>query len=305
MAAPGKEMVPAQEQDIEIIPPDRLSVHEAAAYTKNILAKAFEDFGLGRDMIIGTVISLATLGLQVWKHLIPLADWQEHKMWWILSFILPYVVILGGHALWRLATAPVRLHKLQYNEHQAEIASNEARQEELVAGLEQRIGSLDSELSKIKQPDVALVWDWGVSETERQIKQAHGYTEKDILIHNRSSQYIYNVQIQPIRLTPELVFDPINDVAPNGQHLARGRWDGRSTETKNYIYYFAVVEQEIVDKGWMHQKLHNRGISDKFSKVPMTVTYESTGVKWQYDFEFNYDPGGDETCFVRLSGQRL
>src|SRR5207237_5675100 len=89
----------------------------------------------------------------------------------------------------------------------------------------------DSE--KAEQPDVALVWDW--PEDVRRNKQLTGQTEKDILVENRSSQHIYNVQIEPVKLKQELTFDLINEIPPGKQHRTVARWDGRSSTQTNYI----------------------------------------------------------------------
>jgi hypothetical protein len=72
---------------------------------------AFSEFRIGRDMLIGTTVAIITLVIQVQKHLIPVIDWQEHKRWWILSFILPYIVVLGCHAIWRFLRAPWLLYR--------------------------------------------------------------------------------------------------------------------------------------------------------------------------------------------------
>ena len=158
------------------------------------------------------------------------------------------------------------------------------------------------ELLRVQQPDVGLVWDW--PENERSAKQPMGYSEKSILVQNRSDGYIYNIQIEPIHLKQELVFDLINEIAPQQQHVSRGRWDGKSTDQTHYIYFFSANEKEIVDKKWMYEKVHNRGFSDKFSRIPMALTYESAGMKWRAEFDFNYDPG-DESCFVKKSSSKV
>lgn len=148
------------------------------------------------------------------------------------------------------------------------------------------------------QPDVALVWEF--SEDQRKTKSLLGYTEKSIIVHNRSNQYIYNVAIAPVRLSQTLSFDVINEIAPSAEHVALGRWDGRSSAVTNYLYFFDKDENKKAasELGWVHKKLHNRGISDALLKIPMTLTFDSDGITWGYEFDFNYDPG-EESCFVR------
>jgi hypothetical protein len=98
---------------------------------------SFSEFGIVRDMVIGTTIAVITLAIQVQEHLIPLADWQEHKKWWILSFVLPYIVILGGHAIWRLLKAPWLLYRKTEREHAEEISKlNDKHEKEIAAARE-------------------------------------------------------------------------------------------------------------------------------------------------------------------------
>jgi hypothetical protein len=64
-------------------------------------------------MLIGSILALLTLGFQVIWKLIPLKDWQEHRWQWIASFVLPFAIVLVAHVVWRLITAPWRLHQDQ------------------------------------------------------------------------------------------------------------------------------------------------------------------------------------------------
>ena len=66
-------------------------------------------------MVIGTVIAGLNLGMLVYFHLISPTDWAEHRSLWIICTVVPYVVVLGGHGLWRLALAPSQLHADQEN----------------------------------------------------------------------------------------------------------------------------------------------------------------------------------------------
>jgi hypothetical protein len=82
-------------------------------YTGMALRRAFREFEIGRDMGIGASIAVLNLGLQVWWRLIPLKDWEEHKWQWVISAVGPFIVVLGGHSLWRLISAPWRVHQDQ------------------------------------------------------------------------------------------------------------------------------------------------------------------------------------------------
>jgi hypothetical protein len=175
--------------------------------------------------------------------------------------------------------------------------------EEVVGRMDAIKADLKAETEKSRQPDVALMWEW--LPNEKALNDANERTEKRILIHNRSSEYVYNVQLSPIPLGSGLVFDPIPEIEPNQQHLTVGRWDDCSSDTTKYVYFFGKHESEAMQKGLYVRKPHNRGLSDAWYKVPMSVTYESPiGKTWETSFEFTYDPG-DETYFKKLSGKRV
>jgi len=164
------------------------------------------------------------------------------------------------------------------------------------------ISALDSERSRVEQPDIALVWDWLAF--EKKVHDTYGSTEKHILIHNRSREYVYNVQISPILLGKSLTFDRVPEIPPNEQHLSEGRWEGRSSRTTNYVYFFSPAEAEAREKNLFITKPHDRGLSSEVFKIPMTVTYEARGLRWESSFQFTYDPG-EESYFEKLSGRRL
>jgi hypothetical protein len=154
-----------------------------------------------------------------------------------------------------------------------------------------------------EQPDVALVWDW----TQDQIKLEKAYplseSEKNILVHNRSTHYIYKVTIDSIPLDPKLRFDPINEAAPNALHVAIARWNRESTVRTKYKDYFS----EVFLKGneqWIHKKEHDRGLSESYLELPIAVEYEVQGIRWRCEFDFIYD-GGTETKFIRKRGYRI
>jgi hypothetical protein len=192
------------------------------------------------------------------------ARWAGVSRWWAL---LPVGILLG-----------YRLLRANYEEF-----------ERLEHGLEEMGEALARE-KEVPGPDVALVWDW-TEDQRKTVKNIDLLTEKHILIHNRSEHYVYNVEIAPIRLQREMLFDKINEIAPGAKHLAIARWDGRSSETTNYIYFFDDNEMEEAGRrGWVHQKAHNRGISDCFLRIPMSVTYEwPVGTKWTRGYDFDYD----------------
>lgn len=77
-----------------------------ARYTWLSLKCSFSDFPLLRDIKIGMTGAALTLGFSVWAHLIPIAEWQQHKKAWILSIVVPNVVMLGGDVLVKVFKSP-------------------------------------------------------------------------------------------------------------------------------------------------------------------------------------------------------
>jgi hypothetical protein len=100
---------------------------------------AFSEFRIGRDILIGTTIAILTLAIQVREHLIPVVDWQEHKRWWILSFVLPYIVVLGCHATWKFIRAPWLLYRETERKREIAFAKlKEQNEKDLAAAREEK-----------------------------------------------------------------------------------------------------------------------------------------------------------------------
>ena len=270
-------------------------------YTCVVLARAFGEFTWGRDTAIGCGLSVATIALQVHWGLISVTDWKQHTEQWIGSVVLPFVAVLVIHIAWRLVTAPWRLHQDQEQKHADEVFL-------LSRKLETCKTELQNETDKIQQPDVALVWDW--TDEVKAHNQLFGRTEKDIIVHNRSNEYVYRVQIDPVRLMSALEFDLIPCIAPSEKHIAVGRWmsaahrEMTSSSRTDYGYYFASNEQAARETGWYVRKPHDRGIGDGWFKIPMTVRYRCRNTEWITEFEFIYDMGS-ESFFTRGKGKRL
>lgn len=161
---------------------------------------------------------------------------------------------------------------------------------------------LAAERDRASQPDIGLLWDW--PEGERLRRGLMGDTEKEILVHNRSNEFVYNVQIETVPLRNGLSFDPIREIGPNTQYEAVGRWNDKSSVHTNYHYFFVGAAEEAETKGWIFKKAHNRGIDDTYWRIPMAVTYESHGIRWRWEFDFIYD-FGQPSEFVRKTGTRL
>lgn len=154
-----------------------------------------------------------------------------------------------------------------------------------------------------QQPDVALMWEF--PKDVRKVNNFMGRTEKDIVVHNRSNEYVYNIQIKPIMLGSNLVFDQITELAPGEGYIAIARWDGRSTaEGKQYIYFFSRVEEEGRQKGWFQEKPNNTGLRTEWFKIPMSIHYEARNTKWETQFEFTYAQT-ENSFFTRVGGHRI
>jgi hypothetical protein len=159
------------------------------------------------------------------------------------------------------------------------------------------------ELDQAEQPEVALVWDWDGDEKELLSRTV---SSKSIVVHNRSAEWVYNVQVHPIKLEQEMTFDLINEIGPDREHPALARWGEKSSLTTEYIYFFSKPgnEEMALTKKLVYKKEHDRGISDSFLKIPMRITYDANGRSWQARFNFVFDPGL-EGLFEKVSKRRI
>jgi len=89
---------------------------EHLKYARLVLDGAFGEFAWGRDLTIGLLMNFATLGLSYYLGLISTGEWNEHKWLFILVILLPYVVILFFHILWRIIKSASNLHSNQLEE---------------------------------------------------------------------------------------------------------------------------------------------------------------------------------------------
>jgi hypothetical protein len=142
------------------------------------------------------------------------------------------------------------------------------------------------EHSKGEKPDIALVWDW--TEDQKKMHDTGSTLNKHILVHNRSGEWVYNIRIHPIKLGREMTFDGINEIEPGKLHATLARWENASSLTVDYARFFAapINEQAAQKKNWHYTKLHNRGLSNYFLKIPMRISYESSKRKWEYRTNF-------------------
>jgi hypothetical protein len=87
------------------------------AYLWKTVCKAFENFGWWLDMLLATVLTGATLAIQVWLHLISTQDWKQHRAQWTISVVGPYVVVLVFDIARRFFLAHWRIYKDQEAAH--------------------------------------------------------------------------------------------------------------------------------------------------------------------------------------------
>ncbi len=80
-----------------------------------VIRRSFAPFAWARDLVIATIVAVASVAIQAHKHLIP--DWSEHWKLWLLSYLIPYAGVLVLHSLYRLAEAPWRVHQQLEAEH--------------------------------------------------------------------------------------------------------------------------------------------------------------------------------------------
>ena len=167
--------------------------------------------------------------------------------------------------------------------------------------------SLRQEREQAQQPDVALVWDW--TDEEKSALSFIGNKEKSIIVDNRSDYTISSVQLDSTPVRYPIYFDAINEIRRQTSVVAVGRWEvgrqNQSTATDGYNHHIVMNSDDLDARGWTKQKGHNRGRSSNFIEIPMSLTFESQDRKWKYDFDFHYDPGDDDSYFIRKRGCRV
>src|SRR5271168_3598651 len=146
-------------------------------YSGLVFARVFRKFPFWWDMFLGTVASILTFALQVRWGLIPLRDWQGHKLHWVLSFTLPYVILLTGHLIWRFTTAPWRVYQ---------------DQEQVCRGINAQTAVLETNVSALKKDlEKALAFPEGpeivLEESARnhfRVRNLKGGTAYNVMVHS-------------------------------------------------------------------------------------------------------------------------
>ena len=117
---------------------------EQPAYWRQVVSQIFHDFKWGRDLTLSTLIALAGLIIQ----LIGIPSTRHDRSILFLSVIGPYVVVLGGHILWKLVKAPRELHEKLKTVH----VTREQEWLRKEQDLNSAIGKQNVEISSLKWP---------------------------------------------------------------------------------------------------------------------------------------------------------
>jgi len=219
-----------------------------------LLLRAFKDFKVVRDMAIGAIIAVITLALQVWWELIPLVDWQKHRSQWIASFVIPFFVILGGHVLWRLFSAPWRVHQDQESAFRAAIQEKEYKIQKQAIENEEVNKRLQEVLEKAEGPKILLTWDAPKEFAGLGIKRER------LIIENASDIDAYHVKIEDVSIDQKKIvsatFTEINLIKRNSKETIVPRMIGTGNSVSDddfevlYESMDILPEYRFVDKGF-------------------------------------------------------
>jgi hypothetical protein len=199
--------------------------------------RVFEKFHWGRDLLIATAIAAITAFLQVTGGLVEVT--QTKRFW--MSVIAPYAVVLAVHILYRIVTAPWKLHQEQ-----------ERRCEATKAVLSVEVADAKRELENTKltytAPELFLKLDHS---TEAKKYPGFGITHRVVVIENNSDRDAYNVQIEPLCFDPtgriSAEFKPVSRIGAHQSVEVEGTVLGlQGSENKPHdfetIYYFGADE---------------------------------------------------------------
>jgi hypothetical protein len=137
----------------------------------------------------------------------------------------------------------------------------------------------------VAAPDMAFTWNWQYPSLG-----AVDY-EKDMILHNRSTAFIYSIRISPVSLDSELSFDPINEIEPDGKLPVTAHWNQVSSSTAPvYVQYLLKNGKAAHEKGWVVPC--SVGLDSELYRIPLTVEFEAGGFRWQRDAVFEYRISG-------------
>lgn len=78
-------------------------------YLRKVFRQTLHSSSWPRDLVIYGGLALLTLFIQIKAGLVP--DWRTHRVWWVLSYLIPYGVFILLHVGYRFVEAPWRIHQ--------------------------------------------------------------------------------------------------------------------------------------------------------------------------------------------------
>ena len=220
----------------------------------------------------------------IWR-LIPLKDWEEHKWHWIVSLIAPFILVIGGHSIWRIVLAPWRVHQDQEK-------SNSEKIEKLSCELEKAKADyliVDSKLKEVvhraQGPKLYLHW-----ETPKDFEKL-GVRKQRFIVQNSSDIDAYHVKIQDICIDKHRItratFEEINRLTKNTSLTAELQVLGNiGTGSVNDFSMIYAATDEIPPE---YKFLSEHG--GHILKFPIFVSYQEYDgkISFKSEFEFTFD----------------
>jgi hypothetical protein len=231
-----------------------------------VLGRAFDDFGLGRDMALGAALAVATTGLQVFWKLISEQDWNLNKWRWIASVVLPFVVVIALHIAYRLLTAPWRVHQQQESENWNTTQSLVAVEESLRTQIEQ----LKRKVGKLTWPEdrprlTFQGWGW--------IHPPEGRTHSGIYLANHGSTAL-EVSLETINVGSLRTTGSTTDHICQNDAKAVEVWLDGEPEVQKWCL------DNYLDGCWNQAKKSDTLPESKALILPISVVYRDFNNLW-------------------------
>jgi hypothetical protein len=217
--------------------------------------------------------------------------WDTADRWWAVLTVITTALIAAKHdwlasklgSVWWIAAPAALLFLYRL-----------LRENYLV------ISELRDVAENIPTPDV--MFQWGFTHLN---KSGFGLYEfdKDILVHNRSHEWIYNVIVSPIKLGETLTFDKITEIESHDYKARTPQWDRFPGQTKKMVTDFLCREMNIEkakEIGIYHSK--DVGVSEFTMTIPIDATFMHGAKTWKLSAIFTFDPAhGDFCSFEKVS----
>jgi hypothetical protein len=243
--------------------------------------RAFKDFSFGWSMLIGACIAAVSLGIQVRSRLIPSADWQK----WFTSLVVPFVAPLVVYAIWRLLSAPWRVHQDQE-------ATFDVAKQEMEGKIRQKTienGELTKRLQEVldatEGPKIYLVWD-----VPRPFATV-GAQKKRIIVENRSDDMdAYKVKILDVSIdrnkSVTATFPEINMIARESSEFVEPKMVGKVNPHDVHDLEMLWASTSVSEEYYFRN-----GSENPWIKIPLIVEFtDYKGIRYRSSFEFWDDP---------------